>query len=197
MEKRKKDKNIQEKETETNPKDRLFVAYYLDCLNPREAAIKAGFSETVARTKAYCWVSNGKLKPHVYKAVKGAMDNRLRRLGITADRVAVEIEKLAFSNSQDFYDNDGNLIPPNKLPRDVAACITEIKEKTTVTDQGEFREITYKTESKKGNLELLGKHLSMFTEKSEVTVKDKTEKDLTDEELQKELEKYGIKQEGS
>lgn len=175
-------------------KDRLFIAYYLDHLDPNKAAIQAGFSETVAKTKAYVWVSNSQLKPKIYNAVKDALDLRLRRLGITSDRVATELEKMAFVNSADFFDADGALIPPNKLPRDVAATIREIKERTTFdVNGGEHVEITYKVESKKASLELLGKHLSMFTDKKEIIVRDKTESDYTDDELISELEKYGIK----
>jgi len=185
------------REKEVTYKDRLFVAYYLDHLNPYKAAIQAGFSETVAKSKSYSWVGNSRSKPKVYVLVKDALEMRLKRLGITADRVSVEIEKLAFSNSKDFYDDEGNLIPPHKLPRDVAAAITEVTEKITTIDGVELREIKYKTENKKGNLELLGKHLAMFTDKSEVVVKDKTEADLTDDELKAELEKYGIKPENT
>ena len=175
-------------------KDRLFIAYYLDHLDPSKAAIQAGYSETIAKTKAYSWVSNGKIKPKIHNAVKDALDLRLRRLGITSDRVATELEKMAFVNGADFFDDNGKLIHPNKLPRDVAATISEVKERRTSDDSGnEHVEITYKTESKKASLELLGKHLSMFTDKKEVIIRDKTESDYTDEELITELEKYGIK----
>lgn len=176
-------------------KDRMFVAYYLDSLDPQDAAIKAGFSLSLSKSKAYQWVSNRKVKPLVYDAVKDALEMRMRRLSITADRVAVEIEKLAFSNVSDFYDDNGDLIPPNKLPRDVAAAITEVTERRTLGQDGEEHvEIKYKTESKKGNLELLGKFLQMFIDKKEIEFKDKTEKDMSDDELDDELKKYGLEE---
>ncbi|MDL2401582.1 terminase small subunit [Rhizobium mayense] len=40
-----------------------FVREYLIDLDPKRAAIEAGYSKTVAASKAYQWVSNGKVKP--------------------------------------------------------------------------------------------------------------------------------------
>lgn len=160
------------KASELTLKDQFFIVYYLENLDAQDAAIKAGYSKSVAKTRAYQWVSDSEIKPLIYHAVRDAVAMRLKRLRITSDRVAVEMEKLAFSNAQDFYDDEGNLIPPHKLPRDVASAITEVTEKITATDNGEIKEIKYKTESKKGNLELLGKHLAMFTDRTDVISSD-------------------------
>lgn len=57
-------------------RERLFVEYYLasEKLDPYDAAIKAGYAPTVARTKSYSWVGNSESKPHVYAAVQSGME---------------------------------------------------------------------------------------------------------------------------
>lgn len=74
-----------------SPMDKRFVAEYLIDLHPKRAAIAAGFSVTVAHTKAYQWVSNCQLKPLVYEAVQLALAKREQRTAITADRVLEEM----------------------------------------------------------------------------------------------------------
>ena len=79
-------------------KERQFVQYYLISLDPKDAALKAGYSESMAASKAYQWVSNGKVKPHVFAAVQKAMEKRAEKLEISADRVLQEYAKIAFSD---------------------------------------------------------------------------------------------------
>ena len=55
-------KNAEEKKRQLTKKERLFVFEYLadEKMNAENAAIKAGYSPSVARTKAYVWVSKSK-----------------------------------------------------------------------------------------------------------------------------------------
>jgi phage terminase small subunit len=67
-----------------------------------------------------------------------------------ADRVMSELSSLAFGNLQDCFDQDtGELLPINKLPREVAATLTAYE-----NDKG-FQKL--KTASKLSALELLAK----------------------------------------
>jgi phage terminase small subunit len=70
-----------------SPRDEIFVREYLVDLDAQRAALAAGYSATVARTKAYLWVSNSKLKPLVYAAVQAAYQKRAEKLEVSAEWV--------------------------------------------------------------------------------------------------------------
>lgn len=76
-------------------KEQLFVAEYLIDLDVERAALAAGFSKTMARTKAYQWVCNGKQKPHVYEAVKKALLRQEIRIERSADEVIKRLWKFS------------------------------------------------------------------------------------------------------
>lgn len=69
------------------PRDQVFVREYLKHLQPVKAALAAGYSGTVARSKAFQWVANPEVKPLVYAAVQEEMNKRAIRTQITADKV--------------------------------------------------------------------------------------------------------------
>ena len=83
-------------------KETIFVAEYLVHLDARKAALAAGYSASVANSKAYQWVRNSKIKPHVFAAVEEAKQRRVERTEISADRVLEEIAQLAFINMDDY-----------------------------------------------------------------------------------------------
>lgn len=68
-------------------RERVFVEEYLIDLKVERAALAAGYSATMAKTKAYQWVSDGKAKPHVYAAVTEALAKRSEKANITAELV--------------------------------------------------------------------------------------------------------------
>lgn len=70
-----------------NQRDRIFVLEYLKHLQPVKAALAAGYSGTVARSKAFQWVANPEVKPLVYAAIQESMAERAIRTQITADKV--------------------------------------------------------------------------------------------------------------
>ena len=152
-------------------REKLFVGEYLVTLNPEKAALAAGYSKSVARTKAYLWVSSSKHKPHVFEAISEAQQKRAERTEITQDRVLQEYAKLAFLDPRRFYDSSGNLIDIPSLPADVAAAISGMDiavEKAGADDSGapvfaQVRKI--KLADKKGALDSVARHLGMFNDK--------------------------------
>jgi len=68
-------------------KEDRFVDEYLINLDPYKSAVTAGFSESVAKSKAYQWVSNGKVKPHVFEEIKRRKEKRSERKKIDQDFV--------------------------------------------------------------------------------------------------------------
>jgi phage terminase small subunit len=86
--------------------------------------------------------------------------------GVTEEFVLTEFTKLARVNAQDLYDDDGNIIPPHLLPADVAAAVSEIKERSWIEGKGKLAkkvtEITYKLHNKLAALDALGKHTGIY-----------------------------------
>ena len=150
---------------------RKFAQEYVIDLNATRAAKAAGYSQSTASSKALQLLRIGKVR----KLIDEFNTQRASRTGVTADRVVEELARLAFSNMQDFVsvDEDGKPqgIDMSKLSRDQFAAVQEIREDTTGgAGDGERRLIlrtTLKLADKTKNLELLGRHLKMFTDKVE------------------------------
>lgn len=141
-------------------KQKRFVEEYLIDLNATQAAIRAGYSPDSARDIG----CENLTKPNIKAAIDKAEAERSRRTGINQDRVLREIAKLAFVNPVDVIDMDTATIH-GEANRDDTACIASVKVKTIPTEDGEITEREVKTYNKLNALELLGKHLGMFTDK--------------------------------
>lgn len=141
-------------------KQKRFVEEYLIDLNATQAAIRAGYSPDSARDIG----CENLTKPNIKAAIDKAEAERSRRTGINQDRVLREIAKLAFVNPVDVINMDTATIH-GEANRDDTACIASVKVKTIPTEDGEITEREVKTYNKLNALELLGKHLGMFTDK--------------------------------
>jgi phage terminase small subunit len=147
-------------------KQSLFIKEYLCDLNATQAAIRAGYSEKTAQVIG----AENLTKPVIADAIQKAMDERAGKLDITAERVLSELAKLGFGNIQNLYTDEGRLIPIHQLSPEVSATITEVTEKV-ISAEGEntVLERKYKISDKRAALVDLGKHLKLFTDKTEVT----------------------------
>lgn len=171
---------------ELNKRQRQFVEEYLIDLSGTHAAIRAGYSAKTASRISQELFS----KPHVAEAVRKGMEERAKRNKISQDRVLQEYAKIAFFDPRRLYDDQGNLVPIQNLPEDVAAAIAGVdvvvgkKSDVAVAEAAAeaaggassttaitttVRKI--KLVDKKGALDSLARHLGMFLDKSEVTIK--------------------------
>lgn len=157
-------------------KQKRFIEEYLIDLNATQAAIRAGYSPDTAKSIG----SENLTKPDIKAQIAKAMAERSRRTGVNADRVVMELAKIAFVNANDVIDTETATLKPDALPEDTAA-IQSVKVKTFGED-GLEREI--KMADKLKALELLGKHLGMFRDKLEVSGTLETEKTKLDDLLQ-------------
>ncbi len=157
-------------------KQKRFIEEYLIDLNATQAAIRAGYSPDTAKSIG----SENLTKPDIKAQIAKAMAERSRRTGVNADRVVMELAKIAFVNANDVIDTETATLRPDALPEDTAA-IQSVKVKTFGED-GLEREI--KMADKLKALELLGKHLGMFRDKLEVSGTLETEKTKLDDLLQ-------------
>lgn len=153
-------------------KQAAFVAEYLIDLNASAAARRAGYSPRTANRIGPENLS----KPVIAAAIGQAQAERAERTRITADRVLEELAKIGFSNLLDYHriaDNGEPLIDLTNMTRDQAAALTELQIDDYVDGRGddarEVRRVKIKLADKKSALELIGKHLGMFIERSEVS----------------------------
>lgn len=150
-------------------KQQLFVDEYLIDLNATQAAIRAGYSAKTADQQGSRLLANVKVK----QAVAEKQAQRSKRTGVNQDRVVLELAKVAFAKMTDIVDSKGR-IKEDASPDDLA-CIESIKYKESDNEYGGSVEREVKIASKLKALELLGKHLGMWSDKFNVTV-EKSEK---------------------
>lgn len=157
-------------------KQKRFIEEYLIDLNATQAAIRAGYSPDTAKSIG----SENLTKPDIQARIAKAMAERSRRTGVNADRVVMELAKIAFVNASDVIDAETATLKPDAAPEDTAA-VQSVKVKTFGED-GLEREI--KMADKLKALELLGKHLGIFKDKVELSGSLETEKTKLDDLIQ-------------
>jgi len=155
---------------------RIFVHEYIQDFNATRAYIAAGYSEEGAGQSASRLLKNTNIREQIARL----LEDRCRELAITKDRVLRETALLAFANMEDYMRvQDGDAyVDLSKLSRSQAAAIQEITSEVYVDGYegtGEERQpirvkrTKLKLAEKRGALELLGKHLTLFHDRIEHT----------------------------
>ncbi len=141
-------------------KERRFVAEFLKDQNAKQAAIRAGYSPKTAETQG----------PRLYRKVqvKAAVDTELAKIqekaGVTQERILNALLNIAEIDPRKLFEKDGTLKPLSEFTDDVAATISSIE---SDDKNGEIKKVKFW--DKVRALELLGKHLKMFTDKTELS----------------------------
>lgn len=147
-----------------NAKQKRFVDEYLIDLNATQAAIRAGYKKTeYTDTNANKLLENTRIR----EAIDKAMAERSKRTGINQDRVIQELARIAFVNPQNVINAENGSVREDATEDDLA-CIQAVKVKTMSGDKGYSEEREVRLNDKMKALELLGKHLGMFTDKVEL-----------------------------
>nr|DAY66478.1 MAG TPA: Terminase small subunit [Caudoviricetes sp.] len=147
-----------------NAKQKRFVDEYLIDLNATQAAIRAGYKKTeYTDTNANKLLENTRIR----EAIDKAMAERSKRTGINQDRVIQELARIAFVNPQNVINAEDGSVREDATEDDLA-CIQAVKVKTMSGDKGYSEEREVRLNDKMKALELLGKHLGMFTDKVEL-----------------------------
>lgn len=160
-------------------KQKLFVDEYLIDLNATQAAIRAGYSPATAKDIG----CENLAKPNIRAYIDQAMAERSKRTGVNADRVVMELAKIAFINAVDVINAEDATLKDDAAPEDTAA-IQSVKVKTFPTKDGEGVEREIKMADKIKALELLGKHLGMFKDRVELSGSLESEKTKMDDIIQ-------------
>lgn len=149
-------------------KHERFVQEYLVDLNATQAAIRAGYSAKSASQQGSELLSN----PKVRARVDELMAERSKRTGVNQDRVIRELARVAFINAPDVINMlDATL--RQDAGADNTAAIASVRVKTIPTSDGEGVEREIRLCDKLKALELLGKHMAMFTDRVQLDVDQK------------------------
>ena len=143
-------------------KQGLFCEEYLVDLNATQAAIRAGYSPASAADSGSANLQN----PAVKSCIDKKMAERSKRTGVNADRVILELAKLAFVNPVDVV-NVNNATLKADADSDDTAAISAVKVKVVDGDT-EMTEREIKFHDKLKALDLLGRHLGLFADKLKV-----------------------------
>lgn len=108
----------------------LFCHEYVIDRNGGRAAIAAGYAKTGARNRAYLLLESPEIQKRIRELTKRALD----RADITAERVMLELGRLAFADARRLFDDDGAPLPPHKLTDDAAATVEAVDTATVEKD---------------------------------------------------------------
>lgn len=138
-------------------KQKRFCDEYLIDLNATQAAIRAGYSEETARAIG----SQNLTKVNIAEYIEKQLKKREQRTELTQDFVIRELLNIAGASGTDFawVDDIGlaRIIPTSQVDESKRSAIASIKAGANGTE--------VKTYDKIRALELLGKHLGMFSER--------------------------------
>jgi phage terminase small subunit len=154
---------------ELSLKHQRFVAEYLVDLNATQAAIRAGYSRKTANEQGARLLAKASIRAAIEKGQK----RTLEKLEITQDRVIREIARLAFADPRKFFNDDGTAKSISQLDDDTAAALAGVEIFEEFAGKSDDRSLTgytkkFKIADKRASLELLGRHLKLFTDKLEV-----------------------------
>lgn len=156
------------------PRQHLFVHEYLIDLNATQAAIRAGYSKRTARSQAADLLT----KPNIKKAVSVALGRKANKLVMTREEILEELSIIGRSDLKNYFEIDeGGEIRPktfSAMPEGTSRALESIEEIRTIRESSDGKEtnivtdrIKFKTHSKLGAIELLGRHQGMFPTKIE------------------------------
>lgn len=131
------------------PKQQRFVDEYLIDLNATQAAIRAGYSKKTA-----CGIGCENLtKPNIADAIVKAQEKRTERTEVTQDYVIKTIVETIerCSQAKQVYDKSGGLVMAETPNGKLAPAYK------------------YDASNVLKGAELLGRHLAMFTDKTEIS----------------------------
>lgn len=145
-------------------KQKRFCEEYLIDLNATQAAIRAGYSPETAKSVG----SENLTKPDLRARIDAEIAKRSRRTSVSADRVVRELAKIAFVNAADIIDPDTATVRPDASEED-KACIAAVKFRSSSGESSDSVEREIRLCDKLKALELLGKHLGMFSDRLTVS----------------------------
>ena len=152
-----------------NQKQKAFATEYVIDYNATQAAIRAGYSEKTAYSQGARLLKDVEVQEEIKKLEAAASE----RTAITKDMVLRELARVAFVDPRKLFDEEGRPKDIRFLDPDTAAALSSVDIYEEFDYNGDERELSgytkkYKWADKLRALEMLGKHLGMFTDKVHV-----------------------------
>ena len=144
-------------------RQKRFCEEYLIDLNATQAAIRAGYSAKTAKEQGCQQLTNINVRARIDVALAA----RSKRTGVNQDRVIRELARVAFANATDVVDFETAELIQSATSDDTAA-IASVKVKIIPTSDGLGIEREIRMADKLKALELLGRHMGMFTDNLKV-----------------------------
>lgn len=149
-------------------KERKFCAEYVIDENGTRSAIAAGYAPKSAAVAASRLLKKANIRAEIERLTTKVLD----KLEITKERVLAEIAKLAFYDPRNLLEADGSMKQVKDLD-DISAMAVAGLEVTELFEGSGDEKHAYglckkiKLADKGQNLERLGRHLKLFTDKIE------------------------------
>ncbi|MDN7495018.1 terminase small subunit [Burkholderia gladioli] len=162
------------------PKQQAFVDEYLVDLCAAAAARRAGYSERTAVCQAARLLS----KANVQTAITAAMSKRAERVQVDAAYVVQRLVEIDKMDVLDILNDDMSLKPVSEWPRVWRQYLSGFDLAEMFEGSGDERAMVgilkkIKWPDKVKNLELLGRHFSIFNDKLELSRPKVRVKDMT------------------
>lgn len=156
-------RNVNSMRAKLTRKQRMFVEQYPMDWNGTAAVLRAGYNPK-DRARASEIAYQLLQKTPVKEALQRAMEERLRKIGVRADRVLTEIARVTLSDLRKGYNADGSLKLPTEWDDDTAAAISGVETFEEFQGRGGDRTLIGHTKKIKlfdkiKALELLARHL--------------------------------------
>lgn len=150
---------------------RLFANHVARGKTQKEAAKLAGYSAKSAETQG----ANLMKKTQVLERIEEIQQDMIDASAINAEKVILEMARIAFGDPRMAFDEDGNLKHIKDWPDGLASRVSSIKivEETTLDDGTVSQVKEIKFWSKDKNLENLGRKLGIFNDKLKIESVDR------------------------
>lgn len=169
-------------------KQARFVEEYLIDLNATQAAIRAGYSETTARSIG----AENLTKPDILEAIIEAQAKRSERTKIDADYVLQRLVAIDQMDVLDIMDDKMQMRPLSEWPQVWRQFINNVESIELSDGEGWLKKIKWPDKVK--NLELLGKHVAVGAFKDKIEHSGKIDlNSVSDEALDKRIKELESK----
>lgn len=175
----------------TDQQERFCQEYLID-LNATKAADRAKYSKKTANEQGSRLLANVKVQARIQEL----MDERSKRTEITSDIVLKELLLIAKTDLSEAFDEQGSLKDIHDIPENIRRAIAGVEVYVETIQGIEIgRTKKLKLWDKNRALEMLGRHLKLFTDKVEHSGSIGLE-GLAEEELDKRIEDLQKKRSG-
>lgn len=162
-----------------NPKQLAFCLEWLKDRNATQAAIRAGYSVATAKQTGTRLLSHASVKKVIAEGTAKFVAKAEQECGTTVARVLKEVERIAYLDVEQMFDDNGALLPISQIPEDLRRAIAgfEVIETFEWEGEGPNRRRVFsgylkkvKLVSKDSMLTLSARHLGMLHDT--LTIKD-------------------------